>query len=48
MTALDLIHSLRLPFTRLTALSRQERQPAQYVQVENLVLYLQVKFLPRP
>ena len=25
----------RFPFTRLTALSRQERRPAQYVQVKN-------------
>ena len=29
---------LRLPFTRLTALSRQEGKPSQYVQVAHLVL----------
>ena len=30
--------SLRLPFTRLTALSRQEGKPSQYVQVAYLFL----------
>ena len=29
---------LRLPFTRLTALSRQEGKPSQYVQVAVLVV----------
>ena len=34
---LMLATDLRLPFTRLTALSRQEGKPSQYVQVAHLV-----------
>ena len=37
MMTLMLATDLRLPFTRLTALSRQEGKPSQYVQVAHLV-----------
>ena len=30
---------LRLPFTRLTALSRQEGKPSQYVQVADMLFF---------